>query len=347
LLLNNDIGLHPSWTGLKSAYTRGELVVFPTAGISVGNSGSHEEATRDVIWGLYDGMVETRRKGFVADILDTKYAGTTAAEFLGFDMAPGNSVLNDSVAQIIKASNITNLGFNGGITGDSGLTQDTIFLLGGGWQGSDSDGKVTRTVRSLESTQVKIRQAISGTSFTPAFPNTGIGGAFSQTFVAISNFINSGLEAVTISNGGFDTHNNQDPVVAQGQPVMGVSASFQAIDQAIDAFYQNLTRVGLWNQVTVLLISEFGRTARENGSKGTDHGHATTYLMTGGSVNGGQVVGSLVQPGDFQRGNNSFPVSVPLPSIVSQISEKLGVARNRIYPDSVLGALPAIPNLFK
>lgn len=346
-LITGDLGLHPEWTFMQQAFQSGEAIVFPTAGIHIGNSGSHEEATLDVIKGLVDGRTEIRTKGFLADILDKKYQGRTAAEFLAFDMTSGNSVLNDSALQVIKAGNISNLGFSNSLVADSNLTQDTIYLLSAGWQGSDRDRLVQNTVRTLESTQTRIKEAISGSVVDPVFPQSGVGNAFRQAFIAINSFIDSGLEAVSMSRGGFDTHNNQDPTVSVNQQPMGLSAGVREIDTALQAFAQNLKRANLWNRVTVLFITEFGRTARENGSRGTDHGQGTTYFMVGGSVNGGQVVGAPIAPGDFNRGSNSFPVSVPFSTIVAQVSEKMGVPASQMYSSDILSSLPQLPPLFR
>jgi uncharacterized protein (DUF1501 family) len=67
-----------------------------------------------------------------------------------------------------------------------------------------------------------------------------------------------------------------------------------------------------WHQTVVVVISEFGRTFRENGNRGTDHGHGTVYWVLGGGLSaqaGGRVVGeqqALTQATLFQ--NRDYPV---------------------------------------
>jgi uncharacterized protein (DUF1501 family) len=64
-----------------------------------------------------------------------------------------------------------------------------------------------------------------------------------------------------------------------------------------------------WNNTVVVVLSEFGRTFRENGNRGTDHGHGTVYWVLGGSISGGTIVGEqqqLVQNTLFQ--NRDYPV---------------------------------------
>jgi len=46
-----------------------------------------------------------------------------------------------------------------------------------------------------------------------------------------------------------------------------------------------------WDNTTVVVLSEFGRTFRENGNRGTDHGHGTVYWVLGGSIHGGAILG--------------------------------------------------------
>jgi uncharacterized protein (DUF1501 family) len=64
-----------------------------------------------------------------------------------------------------------------------------------------------------------------------------------------------------------------------------------------------------WRDTVVVVISEFGRTFRENGDRGTDHGHGSVYWVMGGGINGGRILGEQVkveQPHLFQ--NRDYPV---------------------------------------
>jgi uncharacterized protein (DUF1501 family) len=64
-----------------------------------------------------------------------------------------------------------------------------------------------------------------------------------------------------------------------------------------------------WNDSTVVVISEFGRTFKENGNRGTDHGHGSVYWFLGGTVRGGRVVGeqTVLVPGSLFQ-NRDYPV---------------------------------------
>ena len=91
-----------------------------------------------------------------------------------------------------------------------------------------------------------------------------------------------GLEVAFVDVGGWDTHQNQGSV-QDGRLPQGL-AQFGA---AIAAFYRDLG--DRMEDVVIMTMSEFGRTARENGNAGTDHGKANVMFVLGGSVKGGKV----------------------------------------------------------
>jgi uncharacterized protein (DUF1501 family) len=78
---------------------------------------------------------------------------------------------------------------------------------------------------------------------------------------------------------GWDTHTNEGPRLS---PLLG------GLDAALAAFETGLGTA--WNETVVALVTEFGRTARINGTDGTDHGTATVALLLGGALNGGRVI---------------------------------------------------------
>jgi len=101
--------------------------------------------------------------------------------------------------------------------------------------------------------------------------------------------------------GGWDTHVNQGN--ANGQ----LATKFSELGKGLAAFADEMGDA--WNNTTVVVVSEFGRTFRENGNRGTDHGHGSVYWILGGGIHGGQVVGEQVaveQKTLFQ--NRDFPV---------------------------------------
>ncbi|MBR7800522.1 DUF1501 domain-containing protein [Undibacterium fentianense] len=86
--------------------------------------------------------------------------------------------------------------------------------------------------------------------------------------------------------GGWDTHVNQ------GGATGTLASKLEELGRGLAGFRAEMG--SQWKNTTVVVISEFGRTFRENGKRGTDHGHGSVYWVLGGSVKGGRVVGEQV-----------------------------------------------------
>ncbi|QDE40362.1 DUF1501 domain-containing protein [Luteibacter pinisoli] len=118
--------------------------------------------------------------------------------------------------------------------------------------------------------------------------------------------------------GGWDTHVNQGG--ADGQ----LANNLDNLSQGLAAFADGLGDAE-WNNTVVVVVSEFGRTFRENGNKGTDHGHGTTYWVLGGKVHGGRVAGNQVaiNAGSLLQ-NRDYPV-------LNNYRDVLGGLMQRMY----------------
>lgn len=132
---------------------------------------------------------------------------------------------------------------------------------------------------------VQILGRANPTQYQPAagviYPRGRLGAAMLQIAQLIK--ANVGLQVAFADVTGWDTHVNQG--ASEGQ----LATRLAEFGQALAAFAQDLGE-GM-RDVVVLTMSEFGRTIRENGSLGTDHGRATAMLVLGGPVNGGKVLG--------------------------------------------------------
>jgi uncharacterized protein (DUF1501 family) len=84
--------------------------------------------------------------------------------------------------------------------------------------------------------------------------------------------------------GGWDTH------VAEGGVDGALALRLAALGQGLCAFAR--ASGAQWRQTVVVVLSEFGRTFRENGDRGTDHGHGTVYWVLGGAIHGGRILGA-------------------------------------------------------
>jgi uncharacterized protein (DUF1501 family) len=86
-----------------------------------------------------------------------------------------------------------------------------------------------------------------------------------------------------IDVGGWDTH------VGEGAAQGTLATNLGSLGRGLQVFSQ--TMGAEWSNTVVVVLSEFGRTFRENGNRGTDHGHGTVYWVLGGSVKGGNILG--------------------------------------------------------
>jgi uncharacterized protein (DUF1501 family) len=110
-------------------------------------------------------------------------------------------------------------------------------------------------------------------------------GRLGRSLLQIAQLIKAklGVQIAFADVSGWDTHVNQG--ASEGQ----LAARLKELGDGLAAFARDLGEQ--MRDVVVLTMSEFGRTIRENGNSGTDHGHATAMLVLGGTVNGGQVLG--------------------------------------------------------
>jgi uncharacterized protein (DUF1501 family) len=135
---------------------------------------------------------------------------------------------------------------------------------------------------------VKLMQSIQAQPYMPANGAKYPGGRLGQSLMQIARLIKAdvGLEVAFTDVGGWDTHVNevgQTPGAGQLANLLG------NFGQALAAFHQDLgDRI---EDVAVVTMSEFGRTAKENGNRGTDHGHANVMFAFGGAIRGGKVYG--------------------------------------------------------
>lgn len=113
------------------------------------------------------------------------------------------------------------------------------------------------------------------------YPNTTLGGQFRDLAKLIKS--NAGLEVAAIDYNGWDHHAMQGGHYGVFSNMMG------NVSKSIEAFVDDLGPA--IDRTVVLTMSEFGRTARENGNSGSDHGHGGYMLAIGGPVNGGKVYG--------------------------------------------------------
>ena len=132
---------------------------------------------------------------------------------------------------------------------------------------------------------VKMLKAADPAKYRPApgvvYPKGRFGDALKQTAQLVK--ANLGVQVAFTDIGGWDHHVNEG--ASEGQ----LGRLLKEFSGSLAAFWQDLG--ALAEETVVVTMSEFGRTARENGTRGTDHGHANVMFVMGGAVRGGKVYG--------------------------------------------------------
>ncbi|MFZ1917674.1 MAG: DUF1501 domain-containing protein [Terriglobales bacterium] len=132
---------------------------------------------------------------------------------------------------------------------------------------------------------VKMLKTADPAKYTPASAANYPKGRFGDSLRQLAQLIkaNMGVQVAFADIGGWDDHVNEGNTQGQIANVLG------DFSQSIAAFWTDLGDLG--EDTVIVTMSEFGRTARENGNRGTDHGHANVMFVLGGPVRGGTVYG--------------------------------------------------------
>jgi uncharacterized protein (DUF1501 family) len=135
--------------------------------------------------------------------------------------------------------------------------------------------------------------------------------------------------------GGWDTHANQGAGTGQ------LANRLAPLGQGLALLAQRLGP--MFDDTTIVVMSEFGRTARENGNGGTDHGHGNVMWVLGGGVAGGKVLGDWRGVGNDQLNEaRDLPVTTDFRVVLANIAERhLRLGDSQLV--KVFPSLPAMP----
>lgn len=269
--LDGFFGLHPSMAPFHPLFKSGELAIVQAAG-SPHPTRSHFEA-QDFMESAVPGE-KTVGDGWLNRYLN-KNPVVPATNFRGIAMGPTVPRTLEGSAPVLALGGLLAAGNELSETETvfrSLYEQETSTLLSG------TSKEMFEALKQLKE--------LTGQRYTPAanarYPNGPLGVNMRQLAQLIK--ANVGIEVAFVDIGGWDTHANQGSVEGQLPTRLGQFA------QAITAFRNDLgDRMA---DVVILTMSEFGRTARENGNAGTDHGKANVMFVLGGGVKGGKVYGA-------------------------------------------------------
>jgi uncharacterized protein (DUF1501 family) len=264
--LDGFFGLHPSLGSLKPLYDAGRLAMVHAVG-SPDNSRSHFDA-QDYMEsaapgnkGVADGWLNRYMQ------TDPKPKGTAPFRAIAMSSNMPRTLLGPAPA--LAMTRIQDFDVRGGGRQGGGDIYSAFEAL---WHNETFDA-----VKMLKDANPSRFQPENGA----VYPNQ----PFSQSLMQIAQIIKAdvGLEVAFADLSGWDTHANQGAVAGQ------LSQRLREFGDGIAALYRDLG--DRMRNIVVVTMTEFGRSIKQNGSGGTDHGHASALFMAGGPVKGGKVYG--------------------------------------------------------
>jgi uncharacterized protein (DUF1501 family) len=271
-----NLGLHPSLPGLRSIYNQGRAAMFMRTGYA-NQSRSHFLGFD--IWSTGTPS-NSQGAGWLGRYLDTLPAPVDPLVGWSTNRETPHPMLARNVG-VAAIPSVAQYAFSSPNTGtEASLSRDAAVKIASHVPIDRPHlAFVNGTVQSALATLDRV--ATVGT-YQPsvAYPNTGLGNALKAVAGAMVRQI--GTKVFWVQTGGFDTH------ASQGAAGAGAYAGLmKTVDDAVTAFYNDMTNVGLIGQTTILEFSEFARRITENGSGGTDHGEGGLMMAIGGNVHGG------------------------------------------------------------
>jgi uncharacterized protein (DUF1501 family) len=272
--LDGFFGLHPSLAPLKPIWDDGHLAIVHAAG-SPDPTRSHFDA-QDFMESATPGLKATA-DGWMNRALPRVEPAVQSSPVRAVAMGPvlprAMRGANPAVAiQNLSDFQVRNAEASGAFQALYADSQDALLHAAG--------RETFQAVSLLQSVQKRGYEPAAGANYPK--------GRFGDCLRQIAQLIKAdvGVEMAFADVGGWDHHVNEVGLRAsQGQ----LAARLADFGQALAAFWMDLgDRMA---DVAVVTMSEFGRTARENGDRGTDHGHANCMFAMGGGVRGGKVYG--------------------------------------------------------
>lgn len=145
-----------------------------------------------------------------------------------------------------------------------------------------------------------------------SYPQTPFGNKARSAAALIK--ANAGVECIEIDLEGWDMHTNLGPISG------AMASHVDQLARTLAAFYDDMG--SLMRHVTVVVMSEFGRRAAENGNLGTDHGHGNCMIVMGGAIHGGQVLRQWPGLAPSQLDNGDLAITIDYRDILSEIIDR-------------------------
>ena len=296
LPLDSDWALHPALKdSIYPLWQSKQIAFVPFAGTD-DTSRSHFETQDTIELGQPVGGSRDYRSGFMSRIAQT-LSGDRPISFT-----------NQLPLTFRGGQPIPNIALN--YTGKPGVAGRSAELIQSMYQGLELAPSVSEGFR----VQDEVYQAISA-EMQAANRNAVSPKGFELSAQRIGILMRDKFNLGFVDIGGWDTHVNEggaDGYLANRIGELGRGLNTLAVELGPQ-----------WNNTIVIVVSEFGRTFRENGDRGTDHGHGSVYWVLGGGVKGGRIAGrqiAVTRAGLFQ--DRDYPVVNDYRALIGGILQK-------------------------
>ena len=315
--LDGQFGLHPALRPFAPYFEEGRLAIVHGVG-SPNTTRSHFDAQDYMETGT------PGRKGTASGWLNR------AVGLMGHDATPFQSIaLTPSLpralygdAPALAISNLDDFDMQTpGAMGGSPTTGQSLEALYAQTSQELLRGAGTDTfeaMRVLESVRKQAYRPTNGAQY----PNSPLGTSLRQIAQLIKADI--GLEVAFAESSGWDTH------VRQGTAQGSFARQADDLARAITAFWIDLAEAQ--DDVTVMTMTEFGRTVAENGSGGTDHGRGSCLFVLGNTVDGGRIHGRVPELAlEHLEDRRDLPVTTDFRAVFSEVAgTHLGIAQDEV-----------------
>ena len=274
--LNGQFAISNAMSSLVPAFQAGNLLVVHGAGL-VFNTRSHFDAQRFIEVGkAQDPNLVT---GWLGRHLATSTPMRSGAPLRALGLSQGLPRTLVGAPKTLPVPSPATFGLGGSATSRN---ERSAWLKA---EYTEVDTSIGAPALDALNT-VALLTAIDFNGYKPAggavYPNTGFGNGMRSAAALIKADI--GIEAIQLDRGGWDTHSAQAPLTGS------MSVSMTDLARSLAAFHADVLTGGVTYKVTVVVISEFGRNVRENGSQGTDHGRGSCMFAMGPGIAGGRVL---------------------------------------------------------
>jgi uncharacterized protein (DUF1501 family) len=274
--LDGRFGLHPALSAFQPLWRQGHLAIVHAAG-SPDTTRSHFDA-QDFMESGTPGVKATD-DGWLNRSLRDLPATPQNSPFRAISLGPSLPRILSGAEPAVAMNNINDFS-----VGEKNPKPSPAALAFEAMYDHSSDSVLHGTGAETFDA-VKMLKAADPGKYTPTPGANYPKGRFADGLRQLAQLIkaNLGVQVAFADIGGWDHHVNEGSTEGQ---LANVLTDFS---QSIAAFWTDLGDLG--EDTVVVTMSEFGRTARENGNRGTDHGHANVMFVLGGPVKGGRVYG--------------------------------------------------------